>query len=59
MIRVHIAADGAPETASVVTSSGSEDLDRLALAAVRACHSLPKASAAYDADIPYHFILTN
>jgi len=59
MIRVAIAADGAPGTASVIASSGSAELDRLALEAVRVCRYFPKANEAYVADVPYNFRLTD
>jgi TonB family protein len=58
MIRVHISADGMPGAASVVANGGgSDELGRLALAAVQACRRFPKATEAYVADVPYRFVL--
>lgn len=59
VVRVVIAADGTPGAASVAAGSGSGQLDRLALEAVRVCRHFPQAADAYVADIPYTFQLTD
>jgi len=63
VMRVQVAADGAPTGISVLTSSGSDKLDRAVADALRACRFHPATSGgrpiAGVTDVPYRFSLAN
>jgi protein TonB len=59
IVRTRISADGLPGEVAVATSSGSDQLDRAAVAAARDCRRYPRAAAPYEAEIPYNFMLSN
>jgi protein TonB len=63
LMRVRVAADGAPTDITVLSSSGSPKLDRAAADALRACRFRPATSGGRPvpgtADVPYNFVLEN
>jgi protein TonB len=63
VLRVHVAADGAPAEIAVLASSGSAKLDRAAADALHACRFRPATSGGHAvpgvADVGYNFALEN
>jgi len=63
VMRVQVAADGAPTEVAVLTSSGSPKLDHAAADALRTCRFRPATSGGHPvagtADVGYNFVLEN